>query len=175
MTMHSHAALPLLAFVGRSGSGKTTLLTRLIPRLNEQGVRVAIIKHSPIHSVETDVPGSDTRRLWEAGAAHVSLVAHDRAVHTHRYAAEPEFETVLAGVSGADLVLLEGYKWRDVDKIEVIRRARDPVPIRELARRIACVTDVASLTLPCPIFGLDDVPALADFVIEWLGCRCGRG
>ena len=164
-------ALPLLAFVGRSGSGKTTLLTRLIPRLMERGLHVAVVKHSPEHNVETDVPGRDTYRLFEAGAAHVSLVARDRVVHTHRCDAEPDLEGVLEGVSGVDLVLLEGYKRRDVDKIEVIRRAYDPAPIEGVARRIACVTDVVGLVVGCPLFGLEDDAALADFVLRWLRGR----
>ena len=158
----------VLGFVGRSGCGKTTLLTQLIPVLARRGISVAVVKHSPVHDVESDVAGSDTHRYWTVGARHVSLAARDRVVQTHRYEAEPDLETVLAGVYGVDLVLLEGYKRVDVDKIEVIRAACDPAPIAGLERRIACVTDVADLDLACPVFGLRDYVAIAGFVARWL-------
>ncbi len=160
--------IPLLGFVGRSGSGKTTLLTRLIPQLAERGLRVAVIKHSPVHRVESDVPGRDTYRLWEAGAQRVSLVAGDRIATTQRFDAEPPLEAALQGISGVDLVLLEGYKRLDVDKIEVVRQACDAAPIAGLTRRIACVSDVPELAVDCPILALDDAAALADFVVAWL-------
>jgi molybdopterin-guanine dinucleotide biosynthesis adapter protein len=175
METRREAGPPLLAFVGRSGSGKTTLLTRLIPVLAESGVRVGVVKHSPVHLAETDVPGRDTYRLFAAGASHVSLVAQDRAVHTHRFDEEPPLELVLGEIFGVDLVLLEGYKRRDVDKVEVVRRACDPVPIEGLARRIACVTDVEGLMVPCPRFSLEDAVGLADFVMGWLGERWRDG
>lgn len=158
--------IPVVGFVGRSGCGKTTLLERLIPRLDAAGVRVAVVKHSPVHGVQTDMPGTDTYRYWEAGVQQVTLAARDRVVHTHRYATEPDLKTALAGVHDVDLILLEGYKRSSVPKVEVIRRANDPDPIGELTERIAVVTDVAELDVACPRFGLDEVDELACFLMD---------
>lgn len=158
--------IPVVALVGRSGSGKTTLLVALIAALSRRGVRVAAIKHSPLHHVESDVPGTDSYRYWEAGAAHVGLVATDRVVHTQRCQNEPDLAAVIADVVGVDLILLEGYKRSSVEKMELIRSACDPIPLEGLTCRVAYVTDVAMPAADCPVFGLDEVDRLANFLVR---------
>jgi molybdopterin-guanine dinucleotide biosynthesis protein MobB len=156
--------IPSVSFVGRSNSGKTTLLEKLIALLRERGYRVGVVKHTVRADVETDLPGTDTRRLWEAGAEHVAFVTPDRIVHTQRYAEPPQLEMALAGVEGVDLVLIEGFKYGPYLKIEVVRAARDPGLIPDLEGRIACVTDVPDLPCGVPKFAFDDVAGLASFV-----------
>lgn len=160
---------PIVAFVGRSGSGKTTLIERLLPALAAHGVRTAVLKHSPVHTVRMDKSGTDTDRFWQSGARHVALAAQDRVIHMHRFESEPALQMALQGIHDVDLVLLEGYKRTDVPKVEVIRRAHDPDPIEGLASRIAVVTDVNELSLGCPKFGLDQVRELAEFLVQRLG------
>lgn len=164
-------AAPILSFVGRSNSGKTTLLEKLIALLRERGYRVGVVKHTVRADVETDLPGTDTRRLWEAGAQHVAFVTPDRIVHTRRYAELPPLEAALAGVGDVDLVLIEGFKYGPYPKIEVVRAARDPALIPDLENRIACVTDVPDLACGVPKFAFDDGMALVDFV-ERVVIRC---
>lgn len=163
------ADVPIVAFVGRSGCGKTTLITRLVQALSKRCICAAVVKHSPIHEVETDVKGTDTWRFWEAGARHVTLVARDRTVHSHRFDDEPELQRALDGVHGVDVILLEGYKRSSVPKVEVIRQACDPQPIPGVVQRIACVTDVVGIEGSVPVFGLDEVEALVGFLVERLG------
>ncbi len=164
--MTEGSAVPVVAFVGRSGSGKTTLLLRIIDILTRRGIRVAVIKHSPIHHVETDVPGTDTYRFWQAGATHLGLVARDRVVHTQRVLSEPDLATVVGEVRGVDLILLEGYKQSAIEKVEVIRAARDPVPLEGLTSVVAYVTDVARLDADAPVFGLEEYDGVADFLVR---------
>ncbi|HOT93510.1 MAG TPA: molybdopterin-guanine dinucleotide biosynthesis protein B [Anaerolineae bacterium] len=155
---------PVISFVGRSNSGKTTLIEKLIPLLRQRGYRVGVIKHTLRQDVETDIPGTDTRRLWDAGADHVAFVTPDRLVHTRRCVTPPTLEMALAGVTDVDLVIAEGFKHGEFPKIEVTRAARDPHLIPDVENRIACVTDVPDLASDLPHFGLDDVIALADFI-----------
>jgi len=156
----------VVAFVGCSGSGKTTLLLKLIPALRARQIRVAMIKHSSHRGVETDIAGSDSRRFWDAGADGVVLVTPDRLAHTRRVASELPLDEVLSVVGSVDLILLEGFKRSDVSKIEVIRTACTPIPLEGLRGRVACVTDVADLGIDCPVFGLDDVAGVVDFLME---------
>ena len=61
-------------FAAYSGTGKTTYLTRLIPCLKAKGLRVAAVQHD-VHGLSLDVPGTDSRRLAEAGADAVAVVS----------------------------------------------------------------------------------------------------
>ncbi|MFP4343194.1 MAG: molybdopterin-guanine dinucleotide biosynthesis protein B [Anaerolineales bacterium] len=164
-------AVPLsLAFVGRSGSGKTTLLEKLVAELARRGVRVGVVKHTR-HHVESDEPGTDTRRLWEAGAVHTALVTPDRAVHAHRYAVPPSLPDILPAIRGVDVVLVEGFKGEEVPKVEVVRAACEPHLLPDLRGRVACVTDLPDLPWEGPLFAPEDVEGLAAFVVSLMTGR----
>ncbi|NBD35297.1 MAG: molybdopterin-guanine dinucleotide biosynthesis protein B [Chloroflexi bacterium] len=162
---NSDNATAIVAFVGRSGAGKTTLLERVIAALDARGVRVAVVKHTHHTGLATDLPGTDSRRLWEAGAQHTTLWAPDRVAHTHRTASPPTLAMVLRDIHDVDVILVEGDKRGDLPKIEVVRAAVDPA-LLDLEGRIACVTDAPALAWDGPRFSFDDagIAALADFI-----------
>jgi molybdopterin-guanine dinucleotide biosynthesis protein B len=168
-SLESRPAIPVVAFVGRSGSGKTTLLERLLPKLNERGVRVAVVKHAVRHAVASDVAGTDTYRFWQVGASQVALVAQDRLVWTKRYDQEPGLDEVLGRIGGVDLILLEGYKGSAFPKIEIVRQACDPQRLSGLENVVGIVTDVpdlAGIVEGTVLFQLDASERIADFLIQ---------
>ena len=65
-----------------------------------------------------------------------------------------------------DLVITEGYKGARKPKIEVVRAARhDDALLRNDDHLVAVVTD-ADLKLEQPVFDLEDIDNLADFIEE---------
>jgi molybdopterin-guanine dinucleotide biosynthesis protein B len=142
-------------------------LEKLIPALAQRGYQVGVAKHTHHREVETDMPGTDSRRLWDAGAEHVAFVTPNRVVHTHRYNTEPSLAEALRGIHDVDVVLMEGYKAADaplVPKIEVVRAACDPQPIPDLKGRIAYVTDIADLSETLPCFRFTELERLLNFI-----------
>lgn len=120
---------PVLAVVGWSGSGKTTLLEFLVTQLAASGMRVNVIKHSH-HDIELEPPHKDSARLRMAGAAEVMIASPYRyAIMRELHgAAEPTLEQQVARLAGADLTLVEGYKWAALPKLEVYRPALGRAP-----------------------------------------------
>ncbi len=161
--------IPIVAFVGRSGAGKTTLLERVIAALDARGVWVAVVKHTHHIGLATDLPGTDSRRLWEAGARHTTLWAPDRVAHTYRASSPPTLATVLRDIHDVDVILVEGHKRGVLPKIEVVRAAVDPA-LLDIEGRIACVTDAPNLAWEGPRFSFDDagIAALADFIQKFV-------
>lgn len=166
---------PMVAFVGRSGCGKTTLLEQVVAELTRRGYRVAVVKHTRHHDVATDLPGSDTRRFWEAGAAEAMLVTPDRVARVRRCAVEPALEEMAATITDVDLIVVEGYKQAALPKLEVVRAACDPEPIPTVEGRIAFVTDVPALAGDLPCLDLNDSQAVADFIVHHFLKGAGDG
>lgn len=166
--------MPVLAFVASSGSGKTTLLTRLLPELRERNVRCAVIKHSH-HDVEVDVPGKDSYRLREAGAAQVLLASPHRRfwVEEGDGETEPALQDMLRrlDLSRVDLVLVEGYRHAGLPKIEVHRPVRGkPLLCTHDRDVIALATDAApGMDVNLPQLPLNDAVTVAAFIVDWMG------
>ena len=95
--------MKVIGLAGWSGAGKTTLLSRVIPYLKERGLRVSVIKHAH-HAFDVDVPGKDSWKHREAGAAEVLVSSSQRwaLMHELRGAAEPRLPELLAKLSRVD-------------------------------------------------------------------------
>lgn len=167
---------PLLAVVARSGTGKTTLLERLLPLLQDAGLRCAVIKHSH-HDFEIDVPGKDSHRLRRAGARQVLLASPYRTfwVREGDGASEPGLESLVARLDAADLdlVLLEGYRHARVAKLEVFRADRGEPPLYPEDRDVVAVAAdaPAPAAAAVPWLPLNEPAVVADFVVAWYGDR----
>ncbi len=154
--------MKVIGLAGWSGAGKTTLLTRVIPHLIGQGLRVSVIKHAH-HAFDVDVPGKDSWRHREAGAAEVLVSSGKRwaLMHELRGTAEPLLPELLAKLSRVDLVVVEGFKSEPHRKIEVHRLANGkPLLFPDDPAISGIATDTAVETT-LPTVHLDDFEAIA--------------
>ncbi len=157
----------VMGLAGWSGSGKTTLIAGLIPALVAGGLRVSTVKHAH-HGFDMDRPGKDSHTHREAGATEV-LVASPRRwalLHELRDAPEPTLAELLAHLAPTDLVLVEGYRSHPHPRIEVHRPALGKPLLQPADPAILAVASDAALYLAVPVLPLDDIPAIARFVIE---------
>ena len=159
--------MKVIGLAGWSGAGKTTLLTRAIPQLQKQGLRVSVIKHAH-HAFDVDVPGKDSWKHREAGAAEVLVSSSQRwaLMHELRGAAEPRLPELLAKMSRVDLVVVEGFKREPHRKIEVHRAANEkPLLFPDDPGIVGIATDTAVETT-LPIAHLDDIEAVAAMMLK---------
>src|SRR3954470_4688899 len=153
---------------GWKNSGKTTLTERLIAELTRRGYRVSTVKHAH-HDFDIDKPGPDSSRHRVAGAAEVAVVSGRRwaLMHELRSEDEPRLDDILARLAPCDIVLVEGYKREGHGKIETRRlSARDTKPLTAddpAIRAIAADHTVEGEQVP--VFALDDVASIADFIV----------
>ncbi|MGF1649276.1 MAG: molybdopterin-guanine dinucleotide biosynthesis protein B [Hyphomicrobiaceae bacterium] len=172
------AGTPIVAVVGWKNSGKTTLATSLVAELTSRGYRVATVKHAH-HGFAVDTGTTDSARHRRAGAAQVAVVADTRwALMTERpHAGKSTLFTVLAHLEPADVIVLEGFKAAAVPKIEVRRRdAADQSPLADTDPMvIAIAADHAVEGAYVPVFNLNDITSLTDFIILALELARGSG
>ncbi|WP_159587913.1 molybdopterin-guanine dinucleotide biosynthesis protein B [Chelativorans xinjiangense] len=162
----------VFGITGWKNSGKTTLTVRLTAALTKRGLKVATVKHAH-HSFEVDRPGTDSFRHREAGAVETAIISSRRwaLMHELRGEDEPSLADILARLSPSDLVLVEGYKREPHPKIECRRLdALDRTPLAGAVPGVVAVaSDSPDEKESLPLFSLDDVEAIADFIVRHLG------
>ena len=121
---------PMVGITAWSGTGKTTFLEQLIPALNRRGIRTGVIKHTH-HDPQPETPEKDTYRLRQAGAAHVLLIVRE----------EFSLEEGRKKLPDCDLILVEGFKYADLPRIELYRGALPHPLIVPHEDRILLMTD----------------------------------
>lgn len=162
---------PLFGVTGFSGSGKTTLLVRLLPLLVARGLRVATIKQAN-PAFDIDKPGKDSYEHRAAGAGEVMVVSERRWALMHEYRDEPEYrmEQLLARLSPADLVLIEGFRDWPHAKLEVHRPSLGrPLLCRDDSSIVAVASDAPLPGLDLPRLELDDAAGITAFVLQRTG------
>ncbi len=147
--------------VGWSGSGKTTYLEGVIKALVADGLSVATIKHAH-KRFDMDRPGKDSYRHRAAGARQVLVTSPDRwalLTETPDDGDGLSLGRALARLDPCDVVLVEGYRGAEAEKIEVWRAARGGAPLYAADPRIIAVaSDVAEAALPAPLAGRPLLP-----------------
>jgi molybdopterin-guanine dinucleotide biosynthesis adapter protein len=159
--------IPIIGIAGWKKSGKTTLVTRLIIEFTARGLKVATVKHAH-HDFQIDEGESDSARHRRAGAGQVAVVSSKRwaLINELERTPEPTLDEVISWIGPCDLIIVEGYKAAAIPKIEV--RRSGAVSNVALAgndphfRAIAADYNVEERRLP--VFALDDVSGIADFI-----------
>jgi molybdopterin-guanine dinucleotide biosynthesis protein B len=162
---------------GWSGSGKTTLVRRLVPELIGRGLTVSTVKHAH-HDFDIDRPGKDSYEHREAGAKEVMVASSVRwaLIHEGRGETEPSLDELVQRMAPVDLILIEGFKSESYQKLEVHRPS--------LGKKLLCLDDTEVVALASdasvegtklPVLDLDDVAAIADFIIAHCGLAAARG
>lgn len=161
----------IYGIVGWKNSGKTTLVERLVIEITGRGFSVSTVKHAH-HSFDVDHEGKDSYRHRSAGANEVLLASRNRWALMHENRGEPEMllSEFLKKLAPVDLVLIEGYKRDGHPKVEAHRAETKQGLLAsedETVRAVAANYAVEGLSVPQ--FNLDDVPAIASYILKEVG------
>lgn len=163
----------VISVVGRSNSGKTTLLEKVVKELARRGYRIGTIKHDT-HGFEIDYPGKDSYRHFHAGSVQTMILGPAKLSLVRRLPKPLGINDVLKLFGrDLDLVITEGFKRGDKPKIEVVRRRVSSEPLcRNKGDNLkALVTDSEITGYSVPVFNLNDVRKITDFIEEEFICQ----
>jgi len=163
--------VPLLGFAAYSGTGKTTLLEQLIPLLIEQGLTIALVKHSH-HDIEMDKPGKDSYRLRKAGASQVVLGSPQRTIIFKENVQQTEPRLIeqlnCLDVNELDLVLVEGFRHEKFAKIELHRPSLGKPLLYPDDQSIIAIASDQPISTTLPTLNINDIQQINAFVLEHL-------
>lgn len=162
--------LPVIAVVGFSDSGKTRVASALVEILAAQGYCVAAVKHAA-HGHQVDRPGTDSARLFMAGAAKVVVSSPGQVTSVERTEGDTSIEEIVLSLEPCfDLVVAEGFKESAVPKVLVLDGEYAP----QVTNVIAVVSESPSTeTVPCYTFR--EMDRLAEQVKDEVMERAGDG
>ncbi|MFJ7934166.1 molybdopterin-guanine dinucleotide biosynthesis protein B [Sporosarcina sp. NPDC096371] len=152
-----------LHVVGYKNSGKTTLIARWVRLLKKEGLSVAVLKHHG-HGGQPAMPDSltDTMQFFDSGA-DVSVVAGGGVVQL-LVNEEPEFTSMIemATIGDPDVLLIEGYKEQQGEKVVLLRSAEDWEALQNLCG--------IRLVVGCPEITMDSRNIESRTASEQLDC-----
>lgn len=126
----------VLAVCGWKNSGKTTLIETALPRLRDRGLQVAVLKHDA-HGLRLDQPGTDSQRLFAAGADVLVHGPGEAFQRTHQADGKPLGPALCELCGRYDLVLMEGHKQGPLPKVWLQRAEKEALP--EGVRNVAAL------------------------------------
>ena len=169
---HRAPDTPIIGIAGWKNSGKTMLVVRLVEEFTRRGLKVASVKHAH-HGFQVDEGETDSARHRRAGAQQVAIVSSRRWAMIRELGEEPEpsFEEVISWLDPCDLIIVEGYKSAPIQKIETRRlesTTKRPLAVED-PMVIAIASDHPVEDAALPVFSLDDIQAIADFIDKSIG------
>jgi molybdopterin-guanine dinucleotide biosynthesis protein B len=133
-------------------------------------LRVSLIKHAH-HHFDIDVPGKDSYRHRHAGASEILVTSSRRWVLMHelRGAQEPPFDEQIRRISPCDLLLVEGFKFAPIPKLEVWRKETGEALLHPNDPHIVALATDAQVQTKLPRIDINDDAAIAAFILKHVG------
>jgi len=153
----------LISFVGTSDSGKTTILTKIIPKLVERGLRVAVIKHHAHGDFEIDKKGKDSWKLYNSGAD--VIISSPVKMALIRRSQNDNLDYIFGRYLNGDydLVLTEGFSKAGKDRIVVLNNP-EKLGYFMHGKILAVICDVRINGYPW--FRRDEIDRIVDFIYD---------
>ena len=159
---------PIVSFAGYSGSGKTTLVEKVITLLTMQGYKVGAIKHDG-HQFDIDKPGKDSWRMTQAGAAVTVITDNDKLAMIKQHDTPPAPETIVSRYfSEMDIVIIEGWKRKSTNSIEVYRQAlgREALCRNNSNKSFIAVATDSQIETSLPQLDINNPQNVVDFITD---------
>jgi len=111
-----------VAFTGPSNSGKTTLIIKVSNILQDDGYKVAIVKHDPKDKALFDKEGKDSFKFSQTGA-DVAVVSPNKTTIFKKKTST--ITTLIDIFDDFDFLLVEGLKTLPLPRICIMRNTID--------------------------------------------------
>lgn len=158
-----------LHIVGGKNHGKTTLVADLVTELTRRGWRIGSIKHTHHHH-ELDMPGKDSHRHRESGAAVVGILTRSlNAVYwspRQTLSGDARYDAFASAFTDCHLVIVEGDTKTEAPKLEVWRSSQVDPPLADQLKHVLAIVTDDEPDGPWEVLRRVDIGKIADYVVE---------
>ncbi len=152
---------------GIKNSGKTCLIERIINELIDEFPRIGVVKHDG-HDFTIDREGTDTLRFMSAGASMAGIYSREHAAVMSQKLVKKETD-IIESMKDMDLIILEGLKYSEYPKIEVVRKGISKESVCKKESLIAIATDLEQVINAgdTSLVNLNDTKKLVNIVLDY--------
>ena len=145
---------------------KQRLIEKIIPNLTKKGLKVATIKHDG-HDFECDVEGTDTFRHIKSGAIGTAIFSKNKfmVIKEEKNITEKE---LVNNFKDADVILLEGFKYSDYPKLEIVRKGNSTESVCKKDTLIALVSDFDIKVQDIIVVDLNNIDEITKCLLQYI-------
>lgn len=165
---YKRALKPIVFCVsGVKNSGKTHLIERMIHELAEEFPRIGVVKHDG-HDFTIDRVGTDTYRFIHAGATMAGIYSKEHSAVMSQQLEKKEID-IIASMEDMDLIILEGLKYSEYPKLELVKDGISKESVCQKKGLIAIATDLEQVDNADNIrlVNLNDTKKLVNIVLDY--------
>jgi molybdopterin-guanine dinucleotide biosynthesis adapter protein len=155
--------------VGYKNSGKTTLVCELIKIFSKDDMKIASLKHHGHGGTPLSVENTDTAKHEKAGAIMTGVEGEgvfQLSIKQHSW----KMDQLLAfyRICEIDLLIIEGFKEYDFDKVVLIRDEEDLPLLKQLSNIKVILTSLQlnEEDYACPILEPTDYNKLSKWLVS---------
>lgn len=157
----------ILQIVGYKDSGKTTVMQALVGFLKAQGYRVVTVKHHGHGAEDIALPDAEVDHMkhFNAGADQ-SIVQGHQLRETLTRTAESDLSRIIAEAVTIDynIVLVEGFKQADYDKIIIYKNSEE----------YSSLSALSHVQYKLPFQNTSDLSHLKEWLISFIDRKKGE-
>ena len=160
----------VFGIVGWKNVGKTYFAQKIISSLSSKKIRVASIKHAH-HDFDIDHPKTDSSLHREAGSQQVIISSSKRWVKISELNEnqEKKLDDLIDELDDPEIVIVEGYKNENHQKIEIIKDSLDnsTFMFKELKNVSAIVTDTNITSFHKKQFKKNQIDEIVEYILTY--------
>ena len=162
----------VFGIVGWSGSGKTDLTTRVISFFVKKKISVSSLKHTH-HNFQIDKEGKDSDKHLKSGANEVMIYNENKwALVSAPQKNKTKIEKIVEKFeNNTEFIIIEGLKYSEFPKIEVVRSSLNKPFIHSTDNNIKAIAidkkNHNFVNKDLPIFNFYETEKIANFIINY--------